>query len=184
MLARLLEELPNLEIKKKVWFIESAADVYKNKSFVLTDRQAFLEKWFEIIDIDLRYAQGEKLEQKLQKIDIIFVSGWNTFYLLEKMQKSWLDTMLKWFLKQWKIYIGSSAGSIILWNSIEHVRTLDDPSISSLEDYTGLNIFDKKILPHYGSKKYLEKMNKIIAIYPKEDFITIWDDDFYCEICK
>lgn len=181
VLSEILENTAVLQWKKKVWFIENAADFYKSKSFVLGDRKAFLENNFEVVDIDLRVTQNQTLEKILSEIDIIFVSGWNTFYLLEMIRASWFDNLLRDFLNKWKIYIGSSAGSIVLWNSIDHVKTLDNPNKSTLQDYTGLKILDAMLLPHYWSTKYLEKMNDILATYWREKFMMISDESFVIE---
>lgn len=55
-----------------------------------------------------------------------------------------------------KLYIGASAGSCLCAPSLEPYQIVDAPKkATKLEDYTGLDIIDFAIVPHYGREKYL-----------------------------
>lgn len=162
---------------KKVAFIPTAADPYEDKSFVDADRDALLKKGFEVIDIDIKNANEIELQKKLSQFDIIFVAGGNTFYLLEKMQKCGFDKILPGLLTKGIIYIGSSAGSVVVGPSIDYVQTVDDPKKADLSNFEGLGIVNFRILPHYGNEKYLEKFNEIIQKYKEYSIITLTDDE-------
>ena len=68
------------------------------------------------------------------------------------------------------IYIGSSAGSIILGKTIETALPYDENWVK-LEDFKGLNVVDGIIIPHANRKQEFiqeakEKYNdKIIELY-------------------
>jgi len=162
-----------------VAFIPTASDVYENKSFVENDRNKLVELWFKIFDINIAGKNESFLEKHLENVDILFVAGGNTFYLLEKAIASWFDKIVKKLVKNWKHYIGSSSGSVIAGTSIEHVKLLDDSSKwPNLTSFNGLCLVDKIILPHYGNEKYQDKMNQILRDYSnlQDKIITLTDN--------
>lgn len=58
----------------------------------------------------------------LSLYDMIYMMGGNTFYLLKRIRDTKFDIKLKEAIDKGLIYVGSSAGSIILGNTIE-IRT-------------------------------------------------------------
>ena len=95
---------------------------------------------------------------KLKDIDILFSCGGNTFYILERAKKTGFDKYIKKFVKQGKLYVGVSAGSIIVHKTIEIAGwgLEGDRNEIGLRDLRGLNIFDTAILPHYHNKQKKE----------------------------
>ena len=72
-----------------------------------------------------------------------------------------------------KIYIGSSAGSEILGNSIDVALGYDENNVNMV-DFTGLKIVDGLIVPHSNRKKDFIKELKNKT---KENVITLYDGD-------
>ena len=62
---------------------------------------------------------------KLQVNDFIYVTGGNTFFLLQELKKAGADKLIKEQISAGKIYIGESAGAMILSPNIEYV--IPDP---------------------------------------------------------
>jgi glucokinase len=56
-------------------------------------------------DVDLRQETQASLAEKLPQYDAVFVSGGNTFRLLECMKKSGFTALIKEFLEKGIIYI-------------------------------------------------------------------------------
>jgi len=163
VLDKFVELLDCPPSKLTVAFIPTAADVYENKSFVDDDRNKLLELGFKILDVNINGKTKEILQEQLKDVDIIFVAGGNTFYLLEKTIASGFDKIVKNLVENGKYYIGSSAGSVLAGLTIEPVKLLEDSSKApNLKSFDGLKLIDKIILPHYGNKKYQEKMNRIL----------------------
>ncbi|QQS22553.1 Type 1 glutamine amidotransferase-like domain-containing protein [bacterium] len=76
----------------------------------------------------------------------------NTFKLLKFARKSNFKTSIESLLDRNGIYIGVSAGSIIVGPSIEIAGEVSaDKNEVGLEDYTGLGITNLIVLPHYSS---------------------------------
>ena len=64
-----------------VAFVPTAADIYDDKWFVGADRAKLVEMGFNVFDLSLKGKTMEAVEEALDKTDIIFVAGGNTFYL-------------------------------------------------------------------------------------------------------
>ena len=93
---------------------------------------------------------------KTSKFDIIFVSGGNVCALKDKLQQiDWLTEIQNRVLNG-TLYIGDSAGAVVLGSTIEH--TLDwEPYEKPLDNYNGLNIIDKGVVVHYSLLRYSGK---------------------------
>lgn len=165
IIEELLEILPKPANELTVAFIPTAADPYKDKWFVEDDRNKLKEKSFNLKDVDIKGKAKQELEDDLKDIDIIFVAGGNTFYLLEKARESGFDEIVKELVQKGVIYVGSSAGATFVCPTIEPVKTLDDPSKApSLKSFEGLNLVDFVVLPHLG-RENKEKYEKIMREY-------------------
>jgi peptidase E len=87
--------------------------------------------------------------------DVILVGGGNTFLLLDKAKKSGFKKILDKFLQE-GVYIGISAGSIIMGPGIE-ISTIGDKNFINLKDLTGLNYVDFGIAPHKDTQRFIER---------------------------
>lgn len=159
-----LAGLANINPKNtSVAFIPTAADPYEDKSFVDEDRQKLLELGYQVTDIDLKIHTYETLTEILSPFNIIFVAGGNSFYLLEKCLEVNFKKILEDLLEE-KIYIGSSAGAVILGPNIEPYKNMDDPSkAQKLESYSGINIINFLVLPHFGKQKYKQEYQELLS---------------------
>ena len=142
---KLIETKP---AETKIGFIATASDDDRNPWYVLKDRTSFEALGFtNIIEVDL------KRKDDLAKLDdchIIFVAGGNTFYLLKWVRESKFDLKLKELLLLGKMYIGASAGSMVLGTSIEtaSVGAGADVNKTGIEDLRGLRQVPFMIAPH------------------------------------
>lgn len=100
--------------------------------------------WVEFFDLEKRYAR------ELLDYDLIYVSGGNTFYLLDWVKRSGFDEVVHEFLKKGGLYVGVSAGSLIAGVSIEVLNFIDmDENSVGLKDFSGMRLVDKVVMPHY-----------------------------------
>ncbi len=145
----------------EVAFIATAADVYEDKTFVDVDRNKLIDQGFKVREVTL--SNYEQIISDVEGCEVIFVAGGNTFYLLQESIKSGFDLVLKKLADSNKIYVGSSAGAVLVGPDISLVDSFDDPSKApALKDYTGLNLIDFVVLPHYGKPKYEERYQDIL----------------------
>lgn len=106
--------------------------------------------------------------------DIIYCLGGNPTYLIELNDKLPLKKYLIEFLKQ-GIYIGESAGSIILCDDLKWVYKIKKGTKPKydieLDTYEGLNLTNNKVLPHYN--KLTEIVKQKLITYENENNIKI-----------
>lgn len=139
----------------KVGFVPTAANVEdNNKDWVVNQ---FLNLWrygFNQIDIVDPSADGVDWKRKLTDADIIYLSGGNTFHLLDQARKTGFADWLKNNLKN-KIYVGGSASTILMTPSIQ-VAALEpgDENLIGLTDLTGLNYVPFEVEPHCDAERF------------------------------
>jgi len=89
----------------------------------------------------------------------------------EKARKSGFDKVLRELAQiervdlrglSEKVYIGSSAGSIIAGPNIEPIKSFDDPSAAKLDSYDAIGLVDFVVLPHWGKEKYAAKQETVL----------------------
>lgn len=136
---------------KTVTFIPTASVVEKMTFYVKADRKALESLGFTIDELDVSQADPQAIQTKLSQNDLIYVSGGNTFYLLQALKQSGADQLIADLIAQGKPYIGASAGTMVLAPSIDYVQAMDScKKAPGLTDYQALGIVDFYPLPHYG----------------------------------
>ena len=138
---------------KRAVFIDTAAEPEEgDKQWLKDDRKSLENLGFQVSDFTLTDKKYGEVKQVLEEMDVIFVSGGNTFYLLEKIQLTGTAELFNELVNKGKIYIGSSAGSIIAGPDISPVRKFDaEWEAPKLKNYKGLGLVDFVVLPHWGS---------------------------------
>ncbi|HPW51401.1 MAG TPA: Type 1 glutamine amidotransferase-like domain-containing protein [Spirochaetota bacterium] len=151
---------------KRVTFIPTASVPEKVIFYVASGRKA-LEKLGMIVDeLELSTATRTEIEAKIRGNDYIYVSGGNTFFLLQEMKKTGADKIIKDEIASGKIYIGESAGSMILSPDIEYSKEMDDrKKAPELKDTSALSVIDFYPLPHYTNFPFKKAAEKIITNY-------------------
>lgn len=81
-------------------------------------------------------------------IDIIYISGGNTFGTLDKIRKCGFDKDIINYIKSGVTYIGGSAGAHIVTQNIEHVAKYDENNVG-VTDFNGLGLYDGILVCHY-----------------------------------
>ncbi len=150
----------------RIAYIPTAADTYPGASWVKSDQEKMSQMGFLYEVYDIKNKDSTSLRQDLVQYDGIYVTGGNTFYLLDHIQRSGFDIVIKELINQGTIYIGGSAGSCIMCPTIEHVQILDHPEeVPELTDYTALGLGSELIIPHAGRDKYSARHAKLKKQY-------------------
>lgn len=162
------------EIKdKKVLYITTASDGENDsdKSWMDEEYETILDLGFSKENI-YEFKIGQK-EININDFDVIYMMGGNTFYLMDMIRKYNFDTVIKKAMDNGIIYIGSSAGSIILGNSVEYALPFDENNVD-LKDFSGLRIVDGIIIPHANRKEeFISKVKENIG----EKLFLLYDED-------
>lgn len=136
---------------KKMLYITTAADGDKgDKSLIDKEYKTILDLGVEESNIT-EYKIGTN-EINLNNFDLIYMLGGNTIYLLDMIRKYKFDKKIIEAINKGIIYIGSSAGSEILGNSIETSIPFEDNNVNMV-NFTGLKLVDGIIIPHSNRKK-------------------------------
>jgi dipeptidase E len=154
---------------KTVTFIPTASLV-EEINFYVEDGKRALEKLGLIVDeLEVSAATKQDIEGKLQKNDLIYVTGGNTFFLLQELKRTGADEVLTREINCGKIYIGESAGSMVMSPNIEYVKKLDDLTVApGLGSFSSLGVVGIYPVPHYKSDPFKEPVDEIISAYGGE----------------
>jgi len=154
---------------KSVTFISAASIPEAVKFYVKTGRKALEKLGFTIDELDIRTAGQEEMEKTFQRNDFIYVSGGNTFFLLQEMERTGAGPMIVEQIKSGTCYIGESAGSVLLSPDIEYVKHMDScKKAPGLKGFEGLNVVDFYPLPHYTNFPFKRAVEKTIAAYDRK----------------
>ena len=133
-----------------VGFITTAAKPKENLDSLWNDWTIMKEEMrFNIEEIDIEGKTESEVMKLLKLKDIIFVEGGNTFYLLKAMRKCNFERIIRKLLKQGKVYVGVSAGSIVAGKTIKTAGWYGDKNIAGLKNLKGLNLVPFDIFAHY-----------------------------------
>ena len=92
-------------------------------------------------------------------IDLIYISGGNTFATLDKIRKCDFDKDIINYIKNGVTYIGGSCGAHIVTKNIEHLLKLDENYLN-VTDFNALGSLDGIIIPHYNEEEYNSELRK------------------------
>jgi dipeptidase E len=167
-------------------FILTASEVEKGDLWWLrADREALVKIGFKVSDYTLTNKAKLEVEKDLKSFDVLFFSGGNTFYLLQQLQQSNSIEVIRKFIEDGKIYIGSSAGSLIAGPDIYSARFADNPKLAPrIKGYRGLELVDFVVFPHWGlsdfKKSYLN--GTMEAVYNNDSKIILLTNYQYIEV--
>ena len=160
----------------KVLFVPTASERKHDEAY-LKRKTAYFDQCEEILvgfgvkkehmvwlDINNILAAGD-----INSYDAMFVCGGNTFYLLHEIRRTGFDKKIIEFIGQGKLYIGESAGSILVGPSILIATPFDENDIG-LTDNIGLKMTEKIICPHYNKKE--------------KDLIDAFEKEHNCEVVR
>ena len=157
--------------KARVLYITTASDGEDDdKSWMQAEYNTILDLGIKEENI-IEYKIGN--EVNTLDYDIMYMMGGNTFYLMDVIRKTSFDKVIKSFIDSGKVYIGSSAGSEILGNSVDIALGYDENKVN-MTDFTGLKIIDGLIIPHCNRKEEFinnlrSKTNeKLYLLYDKD----------------
>lgn len=133
----------------RVGFIPTAANVEPTiKGWLIGQFNQLQRYGFYQIDIVDISTDGVDWRTRLGNCDVLWLSGGNTFHLLDQVRKTGFDEWLKENIDN-KVYVGGSASTILMTPTIA-VAGLEsgDENVPGLTDLTGLGYVDFEIEPH------------------------------------
>ena len=151
---------------KRVTFIPTAS-IVEDVVFYVKEGKKSLEKLGLIVDeLEISTASTEEIERKIKNNDFIYVTGGNTFFLLQELKRTGADKLILSEVENGKVYIGESAGSIVTSNNIEYVEDMDNiEKAPNLKEYSGLGLINFYPIPHYNCFPFKKIVQNIINKY-------------------
>lgn len=150
---------------------EAMAVEYGDHKWFLEDMDGIRNNFGGDIEfVNLLANNIEKVIERINAADVIFVAGGNTDYLMTVLDKTGLTDILPKLLKD-KVYVGSSAGACVLGHRPGY-KTFTD--VYKEDQYTDKysQIIDLTVLPHLHSKYFNTRDDKWVV------------DDSKTEDCK
>lgn len=157
----IIKKLPKSPKEMNLAFIDTAAEVETGDHWWLrAEKEKLIEVGFNVDEFSIKGMIKDEIENRLKDKQVIYFCGGNTFYLLDQVIKTGCDEIIKNKIENGMIYIGSSAGSMIIGKRIDLVSTIDDSSKAPNLKSDGLGIVDIAVLPHWGSDVFREEYMK------------------------
>lgn len=155
------------EVKgKTVTFIPTASAVEKVNFFVNSGKKALGKMGMIVDELDVSTATKAEIENKLTQNDFIYVTGGNTFFLLQELRKSGADKIMMEQINAGKLYIGESAGAMIAAPNVEFAQGMDSvKKAPDLTGFDGLSLVDFYPVPHHTNAPFKRVVEKIIEAY-------------------
>ncbi len=177
---------------RRVLFVDNAKDespADERASHVEEKRKEFTDAGFEFFELDLRnyFRSPDKLKPLVDAAPFVWVSGGNTFVLRRAFAYSGFDSLLINALRHTNmVYGGSSAGSIIMTNTLKGTEHGDDPYMLP-EGYDetiiwdGLGLIYPQLVPHFKSDWFGKESDAMIDYFNHNGmkYETLSDGEVY-----
>lgn len=167
--ANLPIDFANEDLKGKIIaFIPTASLTESIRFYVKTGKKALEKVGMIVEEVEITQFSNEEISSILHKCDYIYITGGNTFFLLQELKRKGVDKIISEQVKSGKLYIGESAGAIIASPDTEYMKNVNfDPieKAPELEDYSSLGLVDFYTIPHYGNFPFKKKGEKVIQLY-------------------
>jgi len=134
--------------------------------FIHEALQTFEDLGFQVEVLDISACDRETAQAKIFQNKLLYVSGGNTFYLLQELKKKELLFLIKEQIADDMVYVGESAGAVITAEDIDYIRLMDDKEVAGeLSDTVALHEADFYLLPHVGEEPFAESAQAILNTY-------------------
>lgn len=177
-----ITHIPGFKSGMKIAFVPTAAEVEKgDKSWLDDDRKALVDVGFDVFDFSFKNTTLNEVKKALDEVQFIMISGGNTYYLLQEIQKSGAMNYLQNRVETGMTYMGCSAGSIVAGPSLSLIGDLDNRNDApELQSDQGLRLTDVIVFPHWGSEFFEKRYEKCMQnCYTKGNKVVLLTDDQY-----
>lgn len=153
-------------VGKTVTFVPTAALPDKLDFHVEYSKELLSKLGLIVDELEISTAAPLDIVNKLENNDYIYVTGGNTFFLLQEMNKSGAGNLIQTQINAGKLFIGESAGAILLAPDIEYAKDTDNPlAAPQLKSFEALNMIDFYPVPHYKDDSLKDAVEITISKY-------------------
>ena len=160
-------------------FIPTAGNPDTDVWWIDKDRDVLAKMGFHFTELDIADKKPEELEGVLDGVDLVYVAGGYTYYLLEQVRNSGFDAVLQGFVDRGGMYVGASAGALVVGPDIEPCASIDDANYGpSLKSSHGLGLVPIVPMPHYSMSERRSGIDTIVEKYKVTyEIVPITDDE-------
>ena len=154
------------QLGNQVLFIPTAGNIEEYRGYIDEALLAFEDLGFQVEILDISACDRETAQAKIFQSKLLYVSGGNTFYLLQELKKKQLLFLIKEQIADGMVYVGESAGAVITAEDIDYIRLMDDKEVAGeLSDTVALKEADFYLLPHVGEEPFVESTQATLDTY-------------------
>ena len=156
--ALLPQSVPTSLCGKTVAFIPTASIHEDFNQYVEEGREALVSLGLTIKELEIAQCEQKEIETVLRNCDCIYVSGGNTFFLMQELRRTGTDRLIVEQVEKGKLYIGESAGAMVFAPNIEYATKMDNhlSMTPGFEDFTALGIVNFYPVVHFNSFPFIE----------------------------
>lgn len=178
-----------LPTNPKALYISNAIDRYGDNDRARASKEKDMQQLRDIgasveaLDLREYFGKKEELTEKLNAVDLIWVSGGNTFDLRIAMRLSGFDEIITGLKESKIIYGGYSAGICVLSKTLRGYDITDSPEGNPYEQETiwnGVGLIDWMFVPHFNpNHEESEDATKEVAYYTEQglEYKTLRDGE-------
>jgi dipeptidase E len=128
-------------------------------------------------ELDLRSYESapESLRERLERYQLVWVRGGNSFVLRQAMVMSGFDVTARPLIESGNlVYGGYSAGVCVVTPTLKGIELVDDPnevaeSPEQVNIWDGMGLIDYSVAPHFRSDHpESEAIEKVVSYFEKE----------------
>ncbi len=185
--AHSIGEKLGIEVKKSAVFITTTIHdkPHTDLEWHYRNKRSMEDIGMVFDEYNIAGKSEKQINADLSKYEIMYVEGGNSYYLLQESQKNNFGSYVKERVEDGMIYIGTSAGSVIMGPDIEPVRREETtPLAPDLQGTEAFNIVNFVVMPHWGGDEYRHLYNdyRIKHIYNEEHPYILINDSQYIEV--
>ena len=156
--ALLPQSVPTSLRGKTVAFIPTASIHEDFNQYVEEGKEALVSLGLTIKELEITQCEQKEIETVLRNCDCIYVSGGNTFFLMQELRRTGTDRLIVEQVEKGKLYIGESAGAMVFAPDIEYATKMDNhlSMTPGFEDFTALGIVSFYPVVHFNSFPFIE----------------------------
>lgn len=171
----------------KLAFIRTAAEAEEGPfDWLEADRAALQSAGFDVTDYTFTDKNVQEVRDELSTFDVLYMEGGHTFYLLQQMQQCGAIEIIRDLVQNHgKIYIGTSAGSIVAGPDVAPAQLGESyEKAPQLDGTIGLCLVQFVIFPHWGSRAFAEIYHneRLDTAYESKHPIVLLRDSMYVEV--
>ena len=130
---------------------EAHIEIHGDHKWLLDDLNRARENFNHVELVNLQALDLERVEERVRFADVIFVTGGDPDYLMSVFNKTGFGKLLPKLLEN-KVYVGSSAGSMVVGRRVTapaYLQTYGDEADGRYSISAWLELVDLAVHPHF-----------------------------------